>query len=63
MEGEKKPAYEMTGNGDGSRRIVRNKAPRLVIDILDDCTDKQLSDALKKAGEFVAKQKYRNDKQ
>lgn len=39
----------------GKLLLIRNKYPKFCIDIQDDCDLKQLSDALKAAGEFVLK--------
>ena len=35
--------------------LIRNKFPKFTLEIQDDCDLKQLSDALKAAGEFVMK--------
>lgn len=50
------PAFEFRQDDENDRLLIlRNKFPRLTIEINDDCDWKQLSDALKKAGEFVLK--------
>lgn len=33
--------------------LLRNKFPRLTIDVVDDCSYKQLADALRSAGEYI----------
>ena len=53
------PVFEFRQDDENDRTLlIRNKFPKLSIDIKDDCDLKQLSDALKAAGEFVFK--YRN---
>ena len=51
--------FEFREDDENDRTLLlRNKFPKLTIEINDDCDLKQLSDALKAAGEFV--NKYRN---
>lgn len=53
------PVFEFREDDENDRTLlIRNKFPRLTVEINDDCDLKQLSDALKTAGEFVTK--YRN---
>ena len=53
------PVFEFRQDDENDRTLlIRNKFPKLKIEINDDCDLKQLSDALKSAGEFVTK--YRN---
>lgn len=53
------PVFEFREDDENDRMLlIRNKFPKLTIEINDDCDLKQLSDALKAAGEFVTK--YRN---
>ena len=53
------PTFEFRQDDENDRLLIlRNKFPRLEIELKDDCDMKQLSDALKAAGEFVFK--YRN---
>ena len=53
------PVFELREDDENDRMLlIRNKFPKLTIEINDDCDLKQLSDALKAAGEFVFK--YRN---
>lgn len=53
------PVFEFRQDDENDRLLIlRNKFPRLEIEIKDKCDMKQLSDALKAAGEFVFK--YRN---
>lgn len=53
------PVFEFRQDDKNDRTLlIRNKFPKLSIEIKDDCDLKQLSDALKAAGEFVTK--YRN---
>ena len=50
------PVFEFREDDDNDRMLlIRNKFPKLTIEINDDCDLKQLSDALKAAGEFVVK--------
>ena len=50
------PVFEFRQDDENDKiLILRNKFPKLTIDIQDDCSAKQLSDALKAAGEFVRK--------
>ena len=53
------PVFEFREDDENGRTLLlRNKFPKLTIEINDDCDLKQLSDALKAAVEFV--NKYRN---
>ena len=53
------PVFELREDDENDRMLlIRNKFPKRTIEINDDCDLKQLSDALKAAGEFVTK--YRN---
>lgn len=47
--------YEWATNRDGYRVLLRNKHPRIVVEVPDGTDDKQLADALRKAAEFVLK--------
>lgn len=50
------PVFEFRQDDENDRTLlIRNKFPRMEIEIKDDCDSKQLSDALKAAGEFVIK--------
>lgn len=50
------PTFEFRQDDENDRLLIlRNKFPRLTIEINDTCDRKQLSGALKKAGEFVLK--------
>lgn len=50
------PVFELREDDENDRMLlIRNKFPKLTIEINDDCDLKQLSDALKAAGEFVIK--------
>lgn len=50
------PVFEFRQDDDNDRMLlIRNKFPKFTIEIQDDCDLKQLSDALKSAGEFVIK--------
>lgn len=50
------PVFEFRQDDENDRTLlIRNKFPRMEIEIKDDCDLKQLSDALKAAGEFVIK--------
>lgn len=51
----KESPYQWVTNRDGYRTLLRTKHPRIAIEVQDDADDKQLSDALKKAAEFVMK--------
>lgn len=52
------PVFEFRKDEDNDRMlIIRNKFPKITIDIQEDCDIKQLSDALKAASEFVKKTK------
>ena len=53
------PVFEFRQDEENDRKLlIRNKFPKLTIEINDTCDLKQLSDALKASGEFVTK--YRN---
>lgn len=50
------PVFEFRQDDENDKMLIlRNKFPRLTIDLQDDCSAKQLSDALKAAGEFIRK--------
>lgn len=50
------PVFEFRQDDENDRMlIIRNKFPKFTLEIQDDCDLKQLSDALKAAGEFVMK--------
>ena len=50
------PVFEFRQDDENDRLLlIRNKFPKFTLDIQDDCDLKQLSDALKAAGEFVMK--------
>ncbi len=50
------PVFEFRQNDENDRMLlIRNKFPNFTLEIQDDCDLKQLSDALKAAGEFVMK--------
>ena len=50
------PVFEFREDDENDRTLlIRNNFPKLMIEINDDCDLKQLSDALKTAGEFVSK--------
>lgn len=50
------PVFEFRQDDDNDRMLlIRNKFPKFTIEIQDECDLKQLSDALKSAGEFVIK--------
>ena len=52
------PVFEFRQDDEDDRLLIlRNKFPRLEIEIKDKCDMKQLSDALKKAGELLRKKK------
>ena len=52
------PVFEFRQDDENDRLLIlRNKFPRLEIEIKDKCDMKQLSDALKKAGELLRKRK------
>ena len=54
------PVFEFREDDENDRTLLlRNKFPKLTIEIDDDCDLKQLSDALKAAGEFVTKYRKR----
>lgn len=47
------PVYEFSKIDDGKTFLLRNKFPRLRVEIVDECTNVNLAAALKKAGEYV----------
>ena len=50
------PVFEFRQDEENDRMLlIRNKFPKFTMEINDDCDLKQLSDALKAAGEFVYK--------
>lgn len=50
------PVFEFRQDDENDRMLlIRNKFPKFTLEIQDDCDLKQLSDALKAAGEFVTK--------
>ena len=50
------PVFEFRQDDENDRMLlIRNKFPNFTLEIQDDCDLKQLSDALKAAGEFVMK--------
>ena len=50
------PVFEFRQDDDNDKLLlIRNKFPKLTIEINDTCDLKQLSDALKAAGEFSVK--------
>lgn len=50
------PVFEFRQDDENDRMLlIRNKFPKFTLEIQDDCNSKQLSDALKAAGEFVTK--------
>lgn len=50
------PVFEFRKDDENDRMLlIRNKFPKFTLEIQDDCDLKQLSDALKAAGEFVTK--------
>lgn len=50
------PVFEFRQDDENDRMLlIRNKFPEFTLEIQDDCDLKQLSDALKAAGEFVMK--------
>ena len=52
------PVFEFRQDDENDRLLIlRNKFPRLEIEIKDKCDMKRLSDALKKAGELLRKRK------
>lgn len=51
---EKVRTFEYQAEGD-NLLLIRNKHPKLVIKIEEECDVKQLADALKSASEFVRK--------
>ena len=56
MDVTKESPYQWVINRDGFRTLLRNKHPRLAIEVQDDADEKQIADALKKAAEFVVKE-------
>lgn len=50
------PVFEFRQDDENDRMfLIRNKFPKFTLEIQNDCDLKQLSDALKAAGEFVMK--------
>lgn len=50
------PVFELRQDDERDRLLlIRNKFPKMTIEIQDDCDVKQLSDALKAASEFIKK--------
>ena len=50
------PVFEFRQDDENDRLLLmRNKFPRFVIEIQDDCDMKQLSDAIKVCSEFLKK--------
>lgn len=50
------PVFEFRKDDEKDRMLlIRDKFPKFTLEIQDDCSLKQLSDALKAAGEFVMK--------
>lgn len=50
------PVYELQESEEGDKLyILRNKPPRLRIEVLDDAGNKQLASALRKCSEWLAK--------
>ena len=50
------PVFEFRQDDENDRMLlIRNKFPKFTVEINDTCDVKQLADALRKAGEFVAK--------
>lgn len=50
------PVFEFRQDDEKDQMLlIRNKFPKFTLEIQDDCDLKQLSDALKAAGEFVTK--------
>lgn len=55
LKGQNNFPYQWATNRDGYRVLIRNKHPRIVVEVSDGTDEKQLSDALRKAAEFVLK--------
>lgn len=54
------PVYELRQDDETDRLLlIRNKHPQFRLIIEDDCTSKQLADALRKASEFLRKKAER----
>lgn len=51
------PTFEFRTDDEGNEFLLRNKFPRLSIEIKEVCDAKQLSDALRAASEFVRKRR------
>ena len=51
----KEPAYEWVKSREGYRVLIRNKHPRIAIEVQDEGDNKELADALRKAAEFIVK--------
>lgn len=51
------PAFEFRKDDEGNEFLLRNKFPRLSVEIKEACDVKQLSDALRAASEFVRKRR------
>ena len=52
------PVFEFREDDENDRLLLfRNKFPKLVVEIHDDCDVKQLSDALRAASEFVKRRR------
>lgn len=50
------PVFEFRQDDENDRMLlIRNKFPKFVVELKDECSLKQLSDALKAAGEFSKK--------
>ncbi len=50
------PVFEFRQDDENDRLLlIRNKFPKFIMEIQDDCDLKQLSDALKAGSEFVSK--------
>lgn len=54
------PVYEIKEEGD-KQFIVRNKFPKFTLEVQDDCTPKQLSDAIRKCSEYLRKRYGREE--
>lgn len=54
------PVYELRQDDESDRLLLlRNKHPQFKLIVEDDCTSKQLADALRKASEFLRKKAER----
>ena len=51
------PIFEFRIDDEGNEFLLRNKFPRLSVEIKEACDVKQLSDALQAASEFVRKRR------